>query len=48
MYRLKKAYDTVRREVLYNILIVGGTCGLKQGEASSSLLLNFALEYAIR
>jgi len=76
----KKAYDSVRREVLYNILI---ECGLpmkltrlikmcltetysrvrvgknlsnmypirnclKQGDALSPLLLNFALEYAIR
>ena len=74
------AYDSVRREVLYNILIEFGIprklvrlikmCltetysrvrvgrnlsdrfpirnGLKQGEALSSLLFNFALEYVIR
>ena len=76
----KKAYDSVRREVLYKILIEFGNPkklarlikmsltetysrvrvgknvsdrfpirnGLRQGDALSPLLLNFALEYAIR
>ena len=76
----KKAYDSVRREVLYNILMESGIpkklirlikmCltetysrvrvgknlsdmfpirnDLKQGDGLSSLLFNFALEYAIR
>jgi len=76
----KKAYDSGRREVLYNILFEFGIrmklvrlikmrltdtynrvwvgknlCdmfpvrnGLKQGDALSPLLLNFALDYAIR
>ena len=76
----KKAYDSVRKEALYNILIEFGIpkklvrlikmCltelysrvwvgknlsemfpvrnGLKQGDALSPFLLNFALEYAIK
>ena len=76
----KKAYDSVRRETLYNIPLEFGIpkklvrlvkmCltetysrdrvgknlsdmfpirnGLKQGDALSQLLFNFALEYAIR
>jgi hypothetical protein len=65
----KKASDSVRREVLYNILVEFGIPrkvvsrvrggkhlsdtfpiknGLKQGDVLPPLLLNFALEYAIR
>jgi hypothetical protein len=76
----RKAYDLVRREILYNIIIEFGICqrlirliklclyetysraqvgkhlsgrflvkiSLKQGDALSPLLFNFALEYAIR
>jgi hypothetical protein len=51
----KKACDSVKRELLYNILIDFGVTmnfpiqnGLKQGDALSPLLFIFALEYIIR
>jgi hypothetical protein len=51
----KEAFDLVRREVLYIILVGKNVSdvfpiqnGLKQQDALLSLLFNFALEYAIR
>jgi hypothetical protein len=55
---LKKAYDSVRREVLYNILIAFrvpmelvrliNMCLNETRRCSIPLLFNFVLEYAIR
>jgi hypothetical protein len=53
----KKACDSIKREVLYNILcetyskvhigkLLSDQNGLKQGDVLSSLLFNFVLEYA--